>query len=380
MDQRPHSFLEWCINAFKLIILKSKILDCIIQFLVLLSFSLILVFEFIHLELEVFILRLNIFQVLKLLFILSDQVSIFSFHFKFDVNDVVSSSLLLDKHILTESLNWSEWTEICGKFFTHFGLLLVEFEIVHHDFEHSLLFFVGFYFLFEFEAMGFKIFDSCFVKFKMINLRWGNLIRGKLICVNLSLDIFVSFFVPPSKLVWDFQTFQLCNKFSFLFLVLISLENHLIDEFKQGHTNVRIFKSETLEKCLESNALWLSGMRHSSSVNQVELIGHATLSNIEEDTNTLFLCELIFVSKMEELFKILLGSLRNSFDTASVAQHCSQNLAGNSNDLSVVGVLTFFNELHDLLDTLQFNECSYERFILRSQVVRNSSNFTRVKF
>ena len=121
-------------------------------------------------------------------------------------------------------------------------------------------------------------------------------------------------------------------------------------------------------------------MRHSSSVNQVELIGHATLSNIEEDTNTLFLCELIFVSKMEELFKILLGSLRNSFDTASVAQHCSQNLAGNSNDLSVVGVFTLFNELHDLLDTLQFNEGSYERFILRSQVVRNSSNFTRVKF
>jgi len=117
-------------------------------------------------------------------------------------------------------------------------------------------------------------------------------------------------------------------------------------------------------------------MRNSSSIDQVKLIGHATLSNIEEDTNTLFLCELILVSKMEELFKIFLGSLRNCFNTASVAQHSSQNLAGDSNDLSIVGVLTLFNELHDLLDTLKFNEGSNEGFTLRSQVVRNSSDFT----
>jgi len=239
---------------------------------------------------------------LEFFFILSNKVSIFSFHFKLYVNNVVSSSLLLDENVLTECLNWSERTEVSGKLFTHFGLLLVEFKIVHHDFEHGLLLFVGFYFLFELKAMSFKILDSCFVKFKMINLTWSNLVSRKLISMNLSLDIFIAFFVPLSELIRDLQTFQLSDELSFLLFVLISLENHLIDKLKQGHGNVRIFKSETLEKCLESNTFGFCSMSNSSSVNQVELFRESTLGNIEEDTNTLFLGVLILIGKMEELF------------------------------------------------------------------------------
>jgi len=66
--------------------------------------------------------------------------------------------------------------------------------------------------------------------------------------MNLSLDIFIALFVPLSKLIRDLQTFQLSNELSLLLLILISLENHLIDELKQGHSNVRITKIETLEK------------------------------------------------------------------------------------------------------------------------------------
>jgi len=114
---------------------------------------------------------------------------------------------LLDENILTESLNWSERTEVSSELFTHLGLLLVQLEIIHHDFEHSLLFFIGFNFLLELEAMGFKILDSCFVKLKMINLTRSNLVCGKLISMNLSLDIFIAFFVPLSELIRDLQTF-----------------------------------------------------------------------------------------------------------------------------------------------------------------------------
>jgi hypothetical protein len=135
--------------------------------------------------------------------------------------------------------------------------LFVELKIIHHDFEHSLLLFVGFYFLFKLKAMGFKVLDSCFVQFKMINLTRSNLVGRKLISMNLSLDILIALSVPLSELLGDLQTFQFSDELSLLLLVLISLENHLIDEFKQGHSNVWIIKSETLEKCLESNALGL---------------------------------------------------------------------------------------------------------------------------
>lgn len=252
--------------------------------------------------LKLIVFRLHIFQILEFFFVLCNQVRIFSFHFKLHINDVVSSGLLLDENILTESLNWSERTEVGRKFLTHLGLLLVKLQIVHHDFEHSLLLFVGFHFLFKFKAMGFKILHSGFVQFKMINLTRSNLVGRKLISMNLSLDILIALSVPLSKLLRDLQTFQFSDELSLLLLVLVSLENHLVDEFKQGHSNVRIFKSETLEKCLESNTFGLCSMSYSSFVDQVKLFRHGTLGNIEEDTDTLLLRVLVLISQMEELF------------------------------------------------------------------------------
>lgn len=164
-------------------------------------FNLVLFFEFSDLLLKNFVFRFDIFQVLEFFFVLSNQVCILSFHFKLYINDVVSSSLLLDENILTESLNWSERTEVSRKLFTHLCLLFVELKIIHHDFEHSLLLFVGFYFLFKLKAVSLKVFHSCFVQFKMINLTRSNLVSRKLVSMNLSLDIFIALFVPLSKLI-----------------------------------------------------------------------------------------------------------------------------------------------------------------------------------
>lgn len=190
--------LERSIDAFVFVNLKSKIFNSIVQLFVFLGFGLVLIFKFGDLRLKNFVLRFDIFQVLKFFFILSNQVGIFSFHFKLHINNIVSCSLLLDENILTEGLNRSEWTEVSCEFLTHFSLLFVKFKIVHHDFKHSLLLLVGFYFLLELKAMSFKILDSCFIQFKMINLTRSNLVCGKLVSMNLSLDILISLFVPFS--------------------------------------------------------------------------------------------------------------------------------------------------------------------------------------
>jgi hypothetical protein len=120
-------------------------------------------------------------------------------------------------------------------------------------------------------------------------------------------------------------------------------------------------------------------MSHSSLVDQVKLFRHRTLSNIEKDTNTLLLRVLILIRKMKELLKILLGPLCNGINSTSITKHRSQNLTRNPNDLSVPSVFTLFNELHDFLNTLQLYKGSDEGFVLGSEIIGDSSNFTRIK-
>ena len=84
-------------------------------------------------------------QILNFLFKLFDPISLSTLNSLAHIKYLISGLWLLDQVLLRKLVNRSERTEEGGKLLTHVSFLFINLQIIHHDFEHCVLFFVVFY-------------------------------------------------------------------------------------------------------------------------------------------------------------------------------------------------------------------------------------------